>query len=76
MQNRIILRKYDMGGAFGNLLGFHSSENCQPARHSSTNYQQLSACWESDCCLCHSAKMFGESNPWAEVVQKKLHDII
>lgn len=37
MQNRIILRKYDMGGAFGNLLGFHSSENCQPARHSSAN---------------------------------------
>jgi len=41
-----------------------------------SKYQQLSACWESDCCLCHSAKMFGESNPLAEVVQKKLHDII
>lgn len=41
-----------------------------------SKYQQLSACWESDCCLCHSAKMFGESNPLAEVVQKKWHDII
>ena len=31
-----------MGGAFDNLLpaywfGFHSSQNCQPARHSSAN---------------------------------------
>lgn len=35
-----------------------------------SKYQQLSACWESDCCLCHSAKMFGESNPLAKLCKK------
>lgn len=42
MQNREILRKYDIRGTFRNLLpaywfGFHSSKNCQPARHSLAN---------------------------------------
>lgn len=76
MQNRIILRKYDMGGAFGNLLGFHSSENCQPARHSSANINNYQHVGSQIAVFAIPPKCLANQTLWAEVVQKKLHDII
>ena len=78
-----------MGGAFGNLLGFHSSENCQPARHSSANinnYQHVGSqiavfAIPPKCLANQTLSLPFRQNVWrikpvGEVVQNKLRDII